>query len=181
MSYNYLPLDETWLSFQQVKDLLDHNQNLSITSDAYDRIIRCREYLDKKMKQSDELFYGINTGFGFLQNVQIDNGQIEQLQYNLLKSHACGLGEEVPSDIVKLMMMLKIKSLSYGYSGVQVDTVKRLADMYNNGVLPVIYTQGSLGASGDLAPLSHLSLPLIGLGEVYYDGLKYKTEEVFQR
>src|SRR4030095_10352496 len=169
------------LSFQQVKDLLDYDQHVSITFDAHDRIIQCREYLDKKMKQSDELFYGINTGFGFLQNVQIDNGKIERLQYNLLKSHACGLGEEVPKDIVKLMLMLKIKSLSYGYSGVQIETVKRLMDMYNNDVLPVIYTQGSLGASGDLAPLSHLSLPLIGLGEVCYNGLKYKAEEVLQK
>ncbi|HEY6977721.1 MAG TPA: histidine ammonia-lyase, partial [Chitinophagaceae bacterium] len=181
MSDNYLPLDSTWLSFQQVKDLLDYGQHVSVTPDAHDRIIGCREYLDKKMKQSDELFYGINTGFGFLQNVQIDNGKIERLQYNLLKSHACGLGEEVPKDIVKLMLMLKIKSLSYGYSGVQIDTVKRLIDMYNNDVLPVIYTQGSLGASGDLAPLSHLSLPLIGLGEVYYADTKHKTEEVFQK
>lgn len=176
-----MPLDRKWLSFQQVKDLLDYDQHVSITFDAHDRILQCREYLDKKLKQSDQLFYGINTGFGFLQNVQIDNGRIERLQYNLLKSHACGLGEEVPKDIVKLMLMLKIKSLSYGYSGVQVDTVKRLMDMYNDEVLPVIFTQGSLGASGDLAPLSHLSLPLIGLGEVYYQDKKYKTEEVFQK
>jgi histidine ammonia-lyase len=181
MSYNYLPLDRKWLSFQQIKDLLDYRQHVSITFDAHDRIMQCREYLDRKMQQSDELFYGINTGFGFLQNLKIDNGQIETLQYNLLKSHACGLGEEVPKDIVRLMLMLKIKSLSYGYSGVQIDTVNRLMDMYNNDVLPVIYTQGSLGASGDLAPLSHLSLPLIGLGEVYYEGLKSKTEEVFQK
>src|SRR4030095_16334465 len=169
------------LSFQQVKDLLDYDQHVSITFDAHDRIIQCREYLDKKMKQSDELFYGINTGFGFLQNVQIDNGQIEQLQYNLLKSHACGLGEEVPKDIVKLMLMLKIKSLSYGYSGVQVDTVKRLMDMYNNDVLPVIYTQGSLGASGDLAPLSHMSLPLVGLGEVRVEGKKMTAAEALPK
>src|SRR4030095_5919719 len=168
------------LSFQQVKDLLDYDQHVSITFDAHDRIIQCREYLDKKMKQSDELLYGINTGFGCLQNVQIDNGQIEQLQYNLLKSHACGLGEEVPKDIVKLMLMLKIKSLSYGYSGVQVDTVKRLMDMYNNDVLPVIYTQGSLGASGDLAPLSHMSLPLIELGEVNYQGQKCQVKELWK-
>ncbi len=181
MSYNYLPLDRKWLSFQQVKDLLDYNQHVSITFDAHDRIMQCREYLDKKMKEQDALFYGINTGFGFLQNVQIDNGQIAQLQYNLLKSHACGLGEEVPKDIVKLMLMLKIKSLSYGYSGVQVETVKRLMDMYNNDVLPIIYTQGSLGASGDLAPLSHLSLPLIGLGEVYHEGSRYTTEKVLRK
>jgi histidine ammonia-lyase len=113
-----------------------------------------------------------------LQDVQIDKNQIEELQHNLLKSHACGLGEEVPRDIVKLMLMLKIKSLSYGNSGVQIDTVKRLAEMYNNEVLPVIYTQGSLGASGDLAPLSHLGLPLVGLGEVYYNGEKHQAEKI---
>ena len=166
MSYNYLSLDEGWLDFDQVKNLLNFNQKISITFDAHERITKCRKYLDKKLIHSDELFYGINTGFGFLQNVKINNDQIEQLQYNLLTSHACGMGNEVPADIVKLMLMLKIKSLSYGYSGVQIETVKRLMDMYNNDVLPIIYTQGSLGASGDLAPLSHLSLPLIGLGNV---------------
>ena len=130
------------------------------------------------MDNSDALFYGINTGFGYLQNVRINNDQLEQLQSNLLQSHACGLGEEVPADIVKLMIAFKIKSLSYGHSGVQIDTVKRLMDMYNNDVLPVIFTQGSLGASGDLAPLSHLSLPLIGLGEVRHNGVKYPSEVV---
>nr|WP_294993784.1 histidine ammonia-lyase [uncultured Sediminibacterium sp.] len=170
MSYNYLPLDQKWLHFSQVKNLLDFNQHISITFDAHERILACREYLDRKMAEKDRSYYGINTGFGFLQNVKIDAGQIGQLQYNLLVSHACGLGEEVPHDIVKLMLMLKIKSLSYGHSGVQINTVKRLMEMYNNDVLPVIYTQGSLGASGDLAPLSHLSLPLIGLGEVYFKG-----------
>ena len=115
----------------------------------------------------------------FLQNVKIDKTQIEQLQYNLLKSHACGLGEEVPKDIVKLMLMLKIKSLSYGHSGVQIDTVKRLMEMYNNDVQPIIYTQGSLGASGDLAPLSHLSLPLIGSGRsLLQRHVKHKTDFV---
>lgn len=180
MSYNYLPLDRKWLHFQQVKNLLDFDQLVSITFDAHERILACREYLDKKMTDKDGLFYGINTGFGFLQNVKIDASQIEQLQYNLLVSHACGLGEEVPKDIVKLMLMLKIKSLSYGHSGVQIDTVKRLMDMYNNDVFPVIYTQGSLGASGDLAPLSHLSLPLIGLGEVYYQDKKMPAAEVMK-
>ena len=178
MSYNYLPLDSKWLDFQQVKNLLDFDQLVSITFDAHEKIIRCREYLDNKLRDDDRLFYGINTGFGFLQNVKIDNHQIEQLQYNLLMSHACGLGDEVPQDIVKLMLMLKIKSLSYGHSGVQIETVKRLIDMYNHQVLPVIYTQGSLGASGDLAPLSHLSLPLIGLGEVYYQSNRRPTVEV---
>jgi histidine ammonia-lyase len=178
MSYNYLPLDRKPTEFQQVKNLLQYNQQVSITFDAHERIVKCRAYLDKKLASSDELFYGINTGFGFLQNVKIDKDQLTQLQSNLLKSHACGMGEEVPADIVKLMLMLKIKSLSYGHSGVQIDTVNRLMDMYNNNVLPVIYTQGSLGASGDLAPLSHMSLPLIGLGEVYHNGVKFPAEVV---
>jgi histidine ammonia-lyase len=181
MSYNYLPLDKNPTNFQQIKNLLAHNQLISITFDAHDRITKCRNYLDEKMDNSDALFYGINTGFGFLQNVQIDKSQLQQLQRNLIQSHACGMGEEVPKDIVKLMIAFKIKSLSYGYSGVQTDTVERLMDMYNNDVLPVIYTQGSLGASGDLAPLSHLSLPLIGLGEVYYAGIKMPAAEALKK
>jgi len=181
MSYNYLPLDRKWLHFQQVKNLLDYDQHVSITFDAHERILHCREYLDEKIQKDDALFYGINTGFGFLQDVKIDKDQIQQLQYNLLKSHACGLGEEVPKDIVKLMLMLKIKGLSYGHSGVQIATVKRLMEMYNNDVLPVIYTQGSLGASGDLSPLSHLSLPLIGLGEVYHEGVKYPAQQILDK
>jgi len=181
MSYNYLPLDKNPTDFQQIRNLLTHDQLVSITFDAHDRITKCRKYLDDKMADSDALFYGINTGFGFLQNVQIDKAQLQQLQSNLIQSHACGMGEEVPKDIVKLMMAFKIKSLSYGYSGVQTDTVERLMDMYNNDVLPVIYTQGSLGASGDLAPLSHLSLPLIGLGEVYHEGVKMPAAEALKK
>lgn len=181
MSYNYLPLDKNPTDFNQIKNLLLHNQQVSITFDAYDRINRCRKFLDDKMNNSDALFYGINTGFGYLQNVQIDKTQLQELQTNLIKSHACGMGEEVPADIVKLMIAFKIKSLSYGYSGVHTDTVERLMDMYNNDVLPVIYTQGSLGASGDLAPLSHLSLPLIGLGEVYHGNVKMPAAEALKK
>ncbi|MBK8787420.1 MAG: histidine ammonia-lyase [Chitinophagaceae bacterium] len=181
MSYNYLPLDKNPTNFQQIKNLLAHEQLVSITFDAHDRITKCRQYLDEKMDNSDALFYGINTGFGFLQNVQIDKAQLQQLQLNLIQSHACGIGEEVPKDIVKLMIAFKIKSLSYGHSGVQTDTVERLMDMYNNDVLPVIYTQGSLGASGDLAPLSHLSLPLIGLGEVYHAGVKMPAANALKK
>jgi len=181
VSYNYLPLDHKWLHFSQVKNLLAHDQDVSITFDAHDKITACRVYLDQKMAQKDKNYYGINTGFGFLQNITIDDSQIEQLQYNLIVSHACGLGEQVPESIVKLMLMLKIKSLSYGHSGVQIDTVKRLLEMYNNRVLPVIFTQGSLGASGDLSPLSHLSLPLLGLGEVTIDGIKHQTDSIMER
>ncbi len=181
MSYNYLPLDRNHTNFQQIKNLLFFNQLVSITFDAHERILKCRAYLDEKMKSPDALYYGINTGFGFLQNVQIDAAQLSELQNNLLKSHACGLGEEVLEDIVKLMIILKIKSLSYGNSGVQIDTVKRLMDMYNAKMYPIIYTQGSLGASGDLAPLSHLALPLIGLGEVYLEGTKMSAADALKK
>ena len=181
MSYNYLPLDRKHTNFQQIKNLLAYDQLVSITFDAHARILKCREYLDAKMKENDAVFYGINTGFGFLQNVRIDGEQLSELQSNLLKSHACGLGDEVPEEIVKLMIMLKIKSLSYGHSGVQIDTVKRFMDMYNSKMYPVIYTQGSLGASGDLAPLSHLSLPLIGLGDVDFEGIRMTSAEALQK
>ena len=181
MDYNYLPLDNGTLTFQQVKNLLKHKQLLSITYAAHESIVRCREYLDKKINSSSDLFYGINTGFGFLQDVQIEKQQLNTLQSNLLLSHACGMGDEVPDEIVKLMIMIKIKSLSYGYSGIGIEVVKRLMDMYNNNVLPVVYTQGSLGASGDLAPLAHISLPLIGKGEIKLDGKKMKAEEALQK
>ena len=181
MSYNYLPLDKTELTFQQVKNFLEYKQLVSITFAAHEAILKCREYLDKKLENSDEIFYGINTGFGFLQNVKIDREQLQTLQSNLLLSHSCGIGEEVPEEIVKLMMMLKIKSLSYGNSGVGIDVVKRLMDMHNYDVLPVVYTQGSLGASGDLAPLSHLCVPLIGKGEVRYQGKKMQAAEALAK
>ncbi|HMU73316.1 MAG TPA: histidine ammonia-lyase, partial [Ferruginibacter sp.] len=174
-------IDSTTTGLHQFNEIFCSDKPVSISSDAFGRIRKCREYLDTKLDHSDALFYGINTGFGFLQNVQIDKAQLQELQSNLIKSHACGMGEEVPAGIVKLMMALKIKSLSYGHSGVQEATVQRLIDMYNNDVLPVIYTQGSLGASGDLAPLSHLSLPLLGLGEVMHAGKKMPAAEALKK
>jgi len=181
MTYNYLPLDKSTLTFQQVKNLLNYKQLISVTYAAHEAILKCREYLDKKINSSDALYYGINTGFGFLQNVKIEKEQLETLQKNLLLSHACGLGDEVPQEIVKLMLMLKIKSLSYGFSGIGIEVVKRLMEMFNNDVLPVIYTQGSLGASGDLAPLSHMSLPLIGQGEVRINSVKMTAEKALKK
>lgn len=181
MSYNYLPLDKSPTDFQQIKNLIKFDQLVSITFNAHDRIVKCREYLDERMTDSSALIYGVNTGFGFLQNVKIDSEQLETLQANLIKSHACGFGERVPDVIVKLMIMLKIKSLSFGHSGVQIETVKRLVEMHNHNVLPIIFTQGSLGASGDLAPLSHLCLPLLGLGKVMFEGKEYDSSEILKK
>jgi histidine ammonia-lyase len=165
-------------TIDEVRLLLDPNCKIVLSQQARERIFESREYLDNQMLKAKEPIYGINTGFGSLCNVKVDSDQLSQLQINLVMSHACGLGEEVPEDIVKLMMALKIKSLSYGYSGVRTETVERLADMFNNRVYPVVYKQGSLGASGDLAPLANMSLPLIGLGEVNYQGRRYPSAEI---
>lgn len=178
MSHSHFQIDHSLTSFEDIQLLMHENSQISVSENAQQSISKCRNYLDEKLKNSDQLYYGINTGFGFLQNVKIDNDQLEQLQINLVRSHACGMGEKVPADIVKLMLALKIKSLSFGHSGVQLATVNRLCELYNNNVLPIIYTQGSLGASGDLAPLSHMSLPLIGEGKVSVGGQEKETAEI---
>ena len=147
---------------------------------AKEKINRCRTYLDQKLAQSSQPIYGINTGFGSLCNTKIDSNQLEQLQENLVMSHACGTGEELPSEIVKIMLLLKAKGLAQGYSAAKVETVERLLTFYNKDIIPVVYMQGSLGASGDLAPLAHLSLPLLGKGEVYYKGTKMPALEALQ-
>lgn len=169
------------LSLETLQEIISQHKSLSLSEEAKNTIVKCREYLDNKMASNDAPIYGINTGFGSLCNVKISNENLSQLQSNLVKSHACGAGDEVPSEIVKLMLFLKIQSLSYGHSGVQLQTVERLIDFYNHDILPVIYTQGSLGASGDLAPLAHLALPLLGEGEVYFEGEKVHSSEVLKR
>ncbi|WP_347926243.1 histidine ammonia-lyase [Pontimicrobium sp. SW4] len=166
------------LDLNIINDILTQEKKLELSKEAIDSIIKCRTYLDNKMASHKEPIYGINTGFGSLYNVKISNKNLTKLQENLMKSHACGTGDEVPREVVKLMLLLKIQSLSYGHSGSQLETVNRLVDFYNNDILPVVYTQGSLGASGDLAPLAHLSLPLIGNGEVWYKGEVKKASEI---
>ena len=168
------------LSLESLAEIITHHKALALSEEAKINIQKCRDYLDKKMVAESGAIYGINTGFGSLCNVKISNENLSKLQENLVKSHACGTGEEVPSSIVKLMLLLKIQSLSYGHSGVQLQTVERLIAFYNNDILPVIYTQGSLGASGDLAPLAHLSLPLLGEGDVYYEGKKVHSSEIMK-
>lgn len=155
------------LSLAKLQEIINSNTKLKLASETAIAIIKCRTYLDNKMLAEDKPIYGINTGFGSLCDVKISNENLTKLQENLMKSHACGTGNKVPKEIVKIMLFLKIQSLSYGNSGVQLATIERLIDFYNHNILPVVYTQGSLGASGDLAPLAHLCLPLIGEGDVY--------------
>lgn len=169
------------LTSDVLEEILENRSRLGLSVEASTKINRCREYLDRKIASGSEPIYGINTGFGSLCNVKIEDDQLGMLQKNLVMSHACGMGEEVPPEIVRLMLFLKIQSLAYGHSGIALETVQRLIAFYNEDILPVIYTQGSLGASGDLAPLAHLSLPLLGLGEVNYQGRKQDAASVIQQ
>ncbi len=158
------------ITFRTVFDILNNDYKIQLSDEVCGLISRCREYLDEKTNKESTPIYGINTGFGALYNKSISNDDLGKLQENLVMSHACGTGDEVPPEIVKLMILLKIQSLSYGHSGVQLETVQRLVEFFNNDILPVVYQQGSLGASGDLSPLAHMSLPLLGMGEVYFKG-----------
>ncbi len=165
-------------TIDRVKEIITQNMQLALSKDAIERIEKCRAYLDHKMESQKEPIYGITTGFGSLCNISVSKQDLSQLQKNLVMSHACGVGDEVPQEIVRLMLLMKIQSLSYGYSGVQLQTVQRLIDFFNNGVYPIVYQLGSLGASGDLAPLAHMSLPILGMGDVYYEGHRHSAAEI---
>lgn len=167
------------LTIDYVKSLIDNDVKLELGKEAEEAIIKCRKFLDSKMEDIGRPVYGVTTGFGSLCNITIPAEDLSQLQHNLVMSHACGTGETVRPEIVKLMLLLKVQSLSYGHSGAQLVTVQRLIDMFNNDILPIVYQQGSLGASGDLAPLAHLCLPLIGMGEVLYKGEVRPSAEVW--
>lgn len=166
------------LSLTEIGRVLPGDYPVNLSEESRRAIATCRDFLDEKLRTTREPIYGINTGFGSLYNRNISPDQLEKLQENLVKSHACGTGPDVPREIIRLMLFLKIQSLSYGYSGVQVETVERLADLYNKDVLPRVFEMGSLGASGDLAPLAHLSLPLLGLGEVHFGDRIVPAEDV---
>ncbi len=169
------------IDWKIIQDLLTNNSKLELSDESRQKIQKCRDYLDKRMDEGEDTLYGINTGFGSLCNEVISTEDLGLLQKNLVMSHACGVGEMIPKEITKLMLLLKIQSLSYGNSGVQVLTVQRLIDFYNRDIIPVIYQYGSLGASGDLAPLAHMSLPLLGMGEVFVDGEIIPGDEMLKR
>ena len=165
MSELYI-IGEKPLTVSEISRIISKKNKIKLSQFSKEKVVFCRNYLDNKIKNSTHPIYGINTGFGSLYNHKICDKDLEQLQKNLVLSHACGTGDEVPTEIVKIILLLKIQSLSYGHSAIQLETINRLIEMFNRDILPVIYTQGSLGASGDLAPLAHMSLFLIGEGEV---------------
>lgn len=169
------------LEISNLKSVIDGSAKVELSVDARHRIEHCFNYLQNKINGSDVAFYGINTGFGSLCNVKVSKEDLSQLQTNLVMSHACGMGAEVAPELVRLMLILKVQSLSYGHSGVKPQTVDLLLDFYRNDLLPVVYSQGSLGASGDLAPLAHLCLPLLGMGEVIYQGVRMNASEALKK
>jgi histidine ammonia-lyase len=164
----------------ELVDLVLSGTKAQLTPDSIHAICTCYDYLHEKIKREEKPIYGINTGFGSLCNTEIAENELQDLQENLLKSHACGMGDEVPEDIVRLMLILKAQSLSKGFSGVHLNTVQLLIECYNRGISPVVYELGSLGASGDLAPLANMSLALIGIGEVYYNGKKTTASKALE-
>ena len=177
---NNYTIDNKTLTLSIINDIVEKETKLQLSNSVINKIQDCRTYLDKKIKISDKPIYGINTGFGSLCNNKVSNDDLSKLQSNLVLSHACGTGDKVPNQIVRIMLLLKIQSLSYGHSGVQLKTVERLIEMFNKNILPVVFQQGSLGASGDLAPLAHLSLPLLGKGKVIVDGIEVETSSVMK-
>ncbi|NOR76645.1 MAG: histidine ammonia-lyase [Draconibacterium sp.] len=169
------------LTFETIQHILEDDLKLQLSEKSKQLIQKSKDYLDKKLQDSEKPIYGINTGFGALCDIEISKDELSKLQENLVISHACNIGPEIPADVVKLMLLLKAHALSKGNSAVQVKTVQRIIDLFNYNVLPLVYEQGSLGASGDLAPLAMLFLPLIGLGEVYFEGVKTESKVVLEK
>jgi histidine ammonia-lyase len=167
------------LTLSDIKKIISEKLTIKLSKEAILRIKNNRVFLDNKLSDSNEVFYGINTGFGSLCNELISNNDLKKLQVNLVKSHACGAGREIDLSIVKLMLLLKVNALSMGFSAVKLNTVEKLIFLFNNDILPVVFESGSLGASGDLVPLAHLCLPLIGEGMVNFKNTKVRAKEIF--
>lgn len=176
MSFELCPTEP--LTLDNIRKILRELPELSLSSEAVKRVGLSYEKLQDVIAAAQNPIYGVNTGFGDLKNTGVSGGQLGQLQANLVMSHACGTGDPVPVDVVRLMILLKIQGLIHGHSGVQPATVNMLIALWNNHILPVVYEQGSLGASGDLAPLAHLALPVIGKGEVNHYGTVRPAAEV---
>ncbi|MFM1933037.1 MAG: hypothetical protein RL226_2340 [Bacteroidota bacterium] len=173
--HHIAPVERT---IEQLYDVLTQRKPIVLSPEARERIEKCRQYLDARLEKGEDIIYGINTGFGSLCDTTISSEDLGTLQRNLVLSHACGAGPMIPQEIVRWMLLLKARALSFGHSGVQLATVQRLLDLLNNNLLPVVYEMGSLGASGDLAPLAHLSLPIIGEGQVWQGDLPKASKEV---
>jgi histidine ammonia-lyase len=165
------------LTLKTVKEVLINNLTVTASKDSLAIAQKSRDAVDKIVADK-KVVYGINTGFGKFSDVPIDQNDVRELQINLIRSHACGVGEPFPKIVSKVMLLLRANALLKGYSGIRPLVIERLLEFFNKDIIPVIPQQGSLGASGDLAPLSHLVLPLVGEGEVFYQGKRLSAGEV---
>ncbi|MDR4968930.1 MAG: aromatic amino acid lyase, partial [Acholeplasmataceae bacterium] len=175
-----IQLDGNALTLKDLVQIARHHEKISIDEKSKKLIQQASLFVEDVVKH-DQAVYGINTGFGHLAHVKINKNQVEELQINLLKSHACGVGEPLPIEVVRAMMTLRINALIKGYSGITLETILKLAEYLNENIIPVVFEKGSLGASGDLALLSHMSLPLVGLGEVYYQNERLDTMKALEK
>lgn len=169
------------LTYPIIEEILNRRKILVLSDESIALIQKSKAYLDRKIRETDGPLYGINTGFGALCNIEVSKDELSKLQENLVISHSCNLGPEVPRDVVRLMLLLKAHALAKGNSAVQLITVQRILDLFNHDILPIVCEQGSLGASGDLAPLAKLFLPMLGMGEVYVQGVRRQATEVLQQ
>lgn len=160
-----MKVDGKSLTLEQIEKFISNNVKIQLTAESKKRVKRARSLVDKWVA-SDEVVYGITTGFGEFANVNISQENIELLQHNLIVSHSVGVGDPLPPFIVKIMMLLRVNALARGHSGIRLTTLQLLVDMINSNIIPVVPSQGSVGSSGDLAPLSHLVLAMIGKGKV---------------
>jgi len=169
------------LGLEELGHILATRTPIALDREAKAAVKRSHAYLADRLKRSDEPIYGVNTGFGSLENTSIPKKDLAALQRNLVMSHACGSGDPVPPEVVRAMLVLKVQNMAFGHSAVAPATVQRLIDMVNADMLPVVYERGSLGASGDLAPLAHMSLPLLGMGEVVLEGKRMPASRAMKQ
>ncbi|HYK72213.1 MAG TPA: histidine ammonia-lyase [Pseudoneobacillus sp.] len=164
------------LTLKMIKDILDKALVVSASKESLEAVQKSRDAVENIVKEG-KVVYGINTGFGKFSDVRINQNDVRELQINLIRSHACGVGEPFPKIVSKVMLLLRANALLKGFSGIRPVVVERLLEFFNKDIVPVIPQQGSLGASGDLAPLSHLVLPIVGEGEVFYQGKRMRAQE----
>ncbi|MCT4544352.1 MAG: histidine ammonia-lyase [Vallitalea sp.] len=177
---NTIYVDGNSLTLQEVVEVARENSKVKISKKAEEKVIKSRKYVDE-IVECGEVVYGITTGFGKFSNVVISKDEVEELQSSLIKSHACGVGNHFSIEIVRAIMLLRVNALTKGYSGIRLGTINTLVDMINEGVHPAIPEKGSLGSSGDLAPLAHMVLVMLGEGEAYYKGDLVSGKEAMRR
>lgn len=168
------------LTIEEVVKVARNNEKVQLSKDSISRINKARDMVERLM-QEDRVVYGVTTGFGKFSNVKISSSQALQLQENLVKSHSAGVGKPLPIEVVKAMMLLRANALAKGFSGIRLQTLQLLVDMLNENIVPWVPEQGSVGASGDLIPLAHMVLVMLGKGKAYVDGELVDSQQALNK